>query len=143
MTFFAGTYIRVIRLRWRLRGQCLNYLKQQGPSLQRTLDRTRMTELVRVLNEFLIERGVPIHLEHFASFFYPHFDESIKYGGLLYYHLREKGVHIWEGRLGFLSTAHSEEDVEFIIRAFKECIIEMQQGGFLPEQEDVTVIGDR
>jgi iturin family lipopeptide synthetase A len=46
-----------------------------------------------------------------------------------------KGLHIWEGRLVFLSTAHSDEDIAFIIRVFQESLEELRQGGFLPEAE--------
>ena len=131
VTFFAGTYIRhplVMAASWAI----LNYLKQQGPGLQQRLTERTMA-MVRTLNDFLIERGVPLHIENFASVFHFQFDDAIKYGSLLYFYLREKGVHIWEGRPGFLSTAHSEADVEFVIRAFKESVIEMQRAGFLPE----------
>ncbi|MGB8355653.1 MAG: amino acid adenylation domain-containing protein [Chthoniobacteraceae bacterium] len=134
VTFFAGTYIRhplTMAASWAI----LDYLKQQGPALQRSLTE-RTAAMVRTLNDFLIERGVPLHIENFASVFHFQFDDAIKYGSLLYFYLREKGVHIWEGRPGFLSTAHSEADVEFVIHAFKESIIEMQRAGFLPESAD-------
>ncbi len=134
VTFFAGTYIRhplAMASSWAV----LNYLKAQGPGLQRALnERTR--EFVCTLNDFLVERGVPLHIENFASIFYLHFDDSVRWGGLLYYYLREKGIHIWEGRPCFLSTAHTEADLEAIIAAFKESVVAMQEGGFLPGMEE-------
>jgi amino acid adenylation domain-containing protein len=139
LTFFAGTHMRhpvSIAASWAI----LNYLKQQGPGLQRTLNE-RTAAMVRTLNDFLALRGVPLRVDEFSSMFYLHFDDAMKYGSLLYFYMREKGVHIWEGRPGFLSTAHTEADVEFIIKVFKESIIEMQEAGFLPACGDVATAG--
>ncbi len=138
VTFFAGTYIRhplTMAASWAV----LNYLKSQGPGLQKTLNE-RNARLVAELNGFFTQSGVQLHLESFSSFFLPHFDDDIKYGGLLFLHLREKGLHLWEGRPCFLSTAHTVEDEEFIIRVFKESVRELQLGGFLPGEpvEDIA-----
>jgi hypothetical protein len=46
--------------------------------------------------------------------------------------MRDKGVHIWEGRAGFLTTAHTESDIDRVVAAFKETIEEMQEAEFLP-----------
>ena len=130
VTFFAGTYIRhplTMAASWAM----LNHLQRAGGGLQRELN-ARTAGMVDELNAFFAASGVPMRLDVFSSWFYPHFDEAIKYGGLLYFHLRDKGIHFWEGRPGFLSTAHTEEDVRFVVRAFKESVREMQAGGFLP-----------
>ncbi len=130
VTFFAGTYIRhplTMAASWAI----LNHLKREGAGLQRELS-ARAAEMVGELNRFFVESGVPLHLENFASLFYPHFDDEIKFGSLLYFHLRARGIHIWEGRPCFLSTAHTEADVAFIVAAFKDSVREMQAGGFLP-----------
>jgi iturin family lipopeptide synthetase A len=130
VTFFAGTYIRhplTMAASWAV----LNYIKSQGPALQETLN-ARNAAMVGELNSFFTRSGVPLRLENFSSLFLPHFDDEIKYGGLLFLHLREKGLHLWEGRPCFLSTAHTEDDVAFIIRVFKESVRELQVAGFLP-----------
>ncbi len=130
VTFFAGTYIRhplTMAAAWAM----LNHLKREGGGLQRGLNE-RTTQMVNELNVFFADSGVPMRLDVFSSWFYPHFDDDIKYGGLLYFHLRDKGVHAWEGRPCFLSTAHTDEDIRFVVQAFKETVREMQAGGFLP-----------
>jgi len=71
-----------------------------------------------------------MRLTRFRSIMYYAFQEQFKYSSLLYFHLRLKGLHVWEARPLFLSTAHTDEDVEFIIRAFKETVLEMREGGF-------------
>jgi amino acid adenylation domain-containing protein len=45
--------------------------------------------------------------------------------------MRDKRIHIREGFPCFLTTAHSEADIDEIIRAFRESIVEMQEAGFL------------
>ena len=130
VTFFAGTYIRhplTMAASWAM----LNHLKREGGGLQKRLNE-RTAAMVAELNAFFAVSGVPMHLEVFSSWFYPHFDEEIKYGSLLYFYLRDKGIHIWEGRPCFLSTAHTDADVGFIVKAFKESVREMQTGGFFP-----------
>lgn len=130
VTFFAGTYIRhplTMAASWAM----LSYLQREGGGLQRRLNE-RTAQMVGELNEFFQASGVPMRLDVFSSWFYPHFADDIKYGSLLYFYLRDKGVHIWEGRPCFLSTAHTDEDARFIVKAFKESVREMQAGGFLP-----------
>ncbi len=137
VTFFAGTYIRhplTLAASWAV----LNHLKNEGGGLQRGLN-ARTAEMVGELNRFFTKSGVPLHLENFASLFYPHFDDEIKFGSLLYFHLRARGVHIWEGRPCFLSTAHTEADVALVVAAFKDSICAMQAGGFLPGEASSIV----
>src|SRR5262249_45672843 len=93
----------------------------------------KTSRFVQALNTFCEERAVPTRIEHFGSIFYFSFASDQRHGSLLYYHLREKGVHIQEGFPCFLTTAHTDADVEHVIRPFKESIIEMQAGGVLPE----------
>jgi hypothetical protein len=52
---------------------------------------------------------------------------------LLFPLMRDRGVHILEGFPCFLTIAHSEADVALIIKAFQGAVIELQEGGFLPE----------
>ncbi len=141
VTFFAGTYIRhplAVAGAWAM----LNHLREQGPALQAGLS-ARSAEIAQTLNAFFTERGVPVHLQNWASIFYLEFDDASKLAPLLFFHLREKGLHLWDGRPFFLSTAHTAADVEFIIRVFKESVLEMQRGGFLPDPSgasEVTVV---
>ena len=57
---------------------------------------------------------------------------------LFYIYMREKGVHVWEGRPCFLTTAHTDADLEQVFKAFKESIAEMQEAGFLPARVSAT-----
>jgi glutamate-1-semialdehyde aminotransferase len=50
---------------------------------------------------------------------------------LLKYHLLDKGVHLL-GVTGFLSTAHTDEDINYILQAVKNSVEKLRYGGFLP-----------
>ncbi|HXW57678.1 MAG TPA: amino acid adenylation domain-containing protein [Candidatus Cybelea sp.] len=133
VTFFAGTFVRH-PLTLAAAKAVLEHLKQQGPELQGQLAR-RTATLVENLNEILARHNVPARLESFSSIFYFSFPADFRFGSLFYYHLREKGIHILEGFPCFLTTAHSERDLERIIRAFEETAAEMRAGGVLADAE--------
>ncbi len=130
VTFFAGTFVRH-PLAMAAAKTMLLHLQQEGPALQANLaDRTE--RMLGRINDFFQEEELPLKLDRFTSVWYPHFDSNVKYSSLLYYFLRDKGLHIWEGRPCFLSTAHTAEDEAFIESAFRESAKEMQDGGFFP-----------
>jgi natural product biosynthesis luciferase-like monooxygenase protein len=133
VTFFAGTYVRhPLAIRAAL--SVLTRLKREGPALQdRLAERTEY--LAKELNGYFEAEQIPMRVVWFRSLFYFVYQQEFKYSSLLYYHLRLKGLHIWEGRLGFVSTAHTDDDLAFIIRVFKESLAELREGGFLPEAE--------
>ena len=130
VTFFAGTFVRHPLAMVAAKAMLL-YLKEEGPALQANLAE-RTERMLGNINAYFREEGMPVQLDRFTSVWYPHFEGDIKYSSLLYYFLRDKGIHIWEGRPCFISTAHSEEDEALIERAFKESAKEMQEGGFFP-----------
>ena len=130
VTFFAGTFVRH-PLAMAACLAVLKHLKTQGPELQKNLS-VRAGEMVKRLNALLEKNQVPTHIENFASIFYFSFPIDFRFGSLFYYSLREKGVHLLENFPCFLTTEHSDADIEKIIRAFEETIHEMQQGEILP-----------
>jgi hypothetical protein len=73
-----------------------------------------------------------VRITHFSSWFCFNFPQDVPFASLFYAYMRDKGVHLWEGRAGFLTTAHTDSDVEAVIAAFKETIEEMQEADFLP-----------
>ncbi|MBD2339092.1 amino acid adenylation domain-containing protein [Calothrix sp. FACHB-156] len=136
-TFFAGTFNKHPLAMATCRAT-LRYLKDQGVQLQANLN-ARTAYLVEQLNQIFTEEQVDIRVVHFGSLFRFVFTANMD---VFFYHLLEKGVYIWEGRTCFLSTAHTDADIDEIIRAVRESISEMRSGGFFPEkqpQESVTV----
>jgi amino acid adenylation domain-containing protein len=142
VTFFAGTFVRH-PLAVAAMKAVLEHFKQQGPALQERLNE-RTAKLVRSLSEIVERHSIPTRIEGFGSFFYFSFPAEERFASLLYFYLRDKGIHIREGFPCFLTTSHSEADIEAIIRAFEESAIEMRQGGFF-EQASVeqAVAGGR
>ncbi len=74
----------------------------------------------------------PFTIKHFASLWKTTFTEDLPLSDLLFVYLRDRGIHILEGFPCFLTTAHTDADIELIIKAFKESVAEMQEAGFLP-----------
>ncbi|MBL9168126.1 MAG: amino acid adenylation domain-containing protein [Verrucomicrobiales bacterium] len=133
VTFFAGTFVRHPLVLAAVNAS-LRYLEQAGPELQRrTTEKT--AKLVRRLNDYFTSIEVPIRIQSFSSVFYYDFHPDLKYASLLFYHLRDRGIHVWEGRVAQICTAHTEEDLEKIFQAFKSSVEEMQAGGFLPVRD--------
>jgi amino acid adenylation domain-containing protein len=128
VTFFAGTFIRH-PLTLAAMKAVMQHFQQQGPGLQERLTE-RTTQLVKTINDFFEVQQVPTRIEHFASFFYFALPVEEHFASLFYYFLRAKGIHILEGFPCFLSTAHTDADLEKIVAAFKESVFDMQAAGF-------------
>lgn len=139
-TFFAGTYCKH-PLALAAAKAVLGHLKTQGSTLQNELNQ-RTTKFVETLNTYFAQEGLPIRITNFGSLFGPissgdDSDEDVEISetslvfDLLYYHLLEKGIML-RGNGGFLSTAHTDEDINYIIQAVKDCISGLREGGFLP-----------
>lgn len=133
VTFFAGTYVRhPLAIRAAL--SVLTRLKREGPELQERLSK-RADHLAQELNRFFEQEQIPMRITWFRSMLYFTFQQEFKYSSLLFFHMRLKGVHIWENRPFFISTAHTDEEIAFIIHAFKESLRELAEGGFVPQPE--------
>ncbi len=130
VTFFAGTFVRH-PLALAATYSVLQHLKEQGPQLQERLNE-KTGKMVERLNAFLRERELPLEIQNFASIFFFSFPMEMRFGSLFYYHMRAKGIHVQEGFPCFLTTAHTDADVERVIMAFQESIVEMQADGMLP-----------
>lgn len=140
-TVFAGTHCKH-PLAIASAKAILEHLKAQGANLQKELNE-RTSQFVDTLNSYFEAEELPIYLTNFGSLFGPYaesedFDEPSEEESelslvfdLLYYHLLYKGVML-RGNGGFLSTAHTEADLNYIIQAVKNSISELRQGEFLP-----------
>lgn len=133
-TFFVGTFFKhpmVMAAAW----AALNHIKNSGPQLQERLNE-KTEYLANTLNSYFEQEHVPIRITYCGSLFRFANRSEMKYMDLFFYHLLEKGIFVWEGRNCFLSTAHSDEDLEFLISKVKETVVELRAGGFL---DDVSI----
>ena len=130
VTFFAGTFVRhplALAAAWRV----VEHLKGEGPRLQIEVTE-RVDRLCRTLNQHFEAIGVPIRLPHFSAYAVIEHAPDLKYASLLWYFLRERGVHVWEGRPLYFTTAHTDEDLDRVVRGFVGAVDDMQAAGFLP-----------
>jgi len=143
-TFFAGTYCKH-PLAMATARAVLKELKSHG-SLQQQLNQ-RTSQLVETLNAYFTEDRLPLKMVNFGSLFAVGFSEDYAVsedyasqntvGMLLYYHLIDRGVLFRENG-GFLSTAHTDEDLDRLVRAVKNSIGELRAAGFLANPLVVT-----
>ena len=106
----------------------LRQIKAQGPALQQQLN-GRTDRLVHTLNDYFASEEVPIEATNFSSLFRFEFSSNLD---LLFYHMLEKGIYIWEWRSCFLSTAHSDADITRFVDVVKESVEDLRRGGFTP-----------
>jgi amino acid adenylation domain-containing protein len=128
VTYFAGTFVRHPLVLASVHA-CLTQLIAHPEWPQQLAEKTRrMTDR---LNEEFHRRGAPLHIARYSSLWKPAWDCEQPHGDLLFFLLREQGIHIWEGRPCFLTMAHSDADCEQIIDAFRHALTELERGGFL------------
>lgn len=138
VTFFAGTFVRH-PLALAAVEAVLDKLQAGGSELQISVAK-KADRLVAELLSHCQLVGAQINIESFSSWFYLTFPPTETYGGLLFYLLREKGIHIWEYRPCFLTLAHTDEDIDRILWAFKVSIAELQSAGFLASSGNAIAI---
>ncbi|MCA9157242.1 MAG: aminotransferase class III-fold pyridoxal phosphate-dependent enzyme [Planctomycetales bacterium] len=134
MTFFAGTFVRH-PLAITAAHQVLMKIKEEGPELQESLTR-KTSYLVDELNRFFTDESFPFRVAQFTSLFRFMFPPDLEYADLLYFHLLERGIFTrgW-GDNCFLSTAHSDADVQRIMEAVRSSCFEIRSGGFMPKAD--------
>ncbi len=132
-TYFGGTFCQHPLAMASARA-VLAHLKERGPSLQADLNE-RTSRFAATLNEHFEREEMPLRVAHFGSLFRFNYTGNMD---LLFYHLLTKGVYVWEWRNCFLSTAHTDQDVDHIVRAVVESAAEMRAGGFIPDKPGPT-----
>ncbi|MFJ1606622.1 MupA/Atu3671 family FMN-dependent luciferase-like monooxygenase [Streptomyces sp. NPDC088253] len=126
-TFFGGTYIQH-PLSMAAARAVLTHLKERGPGLQQALN-ARTDALTADLDDFFRVEEFPLETAHFGSMFrFTHRADM----ELLYHHLLLRGIYVWEWRSFYLSTAHTDTDVERITDAVKDSLRELRAGGYFP-----------
>jgi glutamate-1-semialdehyde 2,1-aminomutase len=132
-TFFAGTFCKHPLALASARAM-LHHLKTQGVALHEQLNQNT-TQLVNDLNTEMENLGVAIKFTSFGSFYAIAASQSFLPPmalNLLSYHLLAKGIHLRQGdKGGFLSTAHTHEDIQTIKQAWVDSISELNTAGFM------------
>jgi len=139
MTAFAGTFCKH-PLSMAVAKACLLYIKQHGAALQAVVNH-RTAYFADTLNAFFQQENIAIKINYFSSVF--RFESFGRYSlvlqpiemELFFNLLLLKGVYTWERRICFLSTAHTDEEIDILISKVKETIAELRAGGFALEAD--------
>lgn len=137
VTFFAGTFVRHPLAMVAVK-QMLLHLKERGEELWVELN-SRAERLATTINDLFLENDIPFRMPRFKSVMYLRHIDDNKYANLLFFHLRKKGVFLLEGFPCYLTTAHTDDDIDYVISAFRETIAEMQEAGFFPRPANTTL----
>ena len=135
VTFYAGTFMRHPLMMAAVRAS-LRHLKESGPQLQTELA-AKTSKLVADLNAMLAEYSYPSQLETFSSWFYFPVPADPKLARMLHFHLREQGIHIQEGFPCFLTTAHTDADLDEVRKAFRYGLEKMRAGQVLHSEATI------
>ncbi|MEM8852716.1 MAG: aminotransferase class III-fold pyridoxal phosphate-dependent enzyme [Pseudomonadota bacterium] len=137
-TFFAGTFNKS-PMAMAAANAVLTHLEAAGPELQEQLN-ARTDAFVERLNAILQDEAAGMSVQHFSSLF-----RFIGASDLFYRHLVLQGVYVWEGRTCFLSTAHTDADLDAIAQGVRAAVRAMRAATFLragpadgPERLPVT-----
>jgi glutamate-1-semialdehyde aminotransferase len=131
VTYFAGTFVRH-PIAMAAAKAALLFMKEKGADLQRGVnEKTRV--FAEKLNALFRAEEAPLELRHFGSVMKFALHGEVPYSELVFAHMRERGVHVWDGRPCYMTMAHTEEDLAIVIGTFRKAIGDMQEGGFYPK----------
>jgi amino acid adenylation domain-containing protein/FkbH-like protein len=137
VTFFAGTFVRH-PLAMAAVKEVLLHLKGKGPEFWQGV-KDRATRLATTVDRMFVENNAPFRMPNFGSQMFVRAAEDHKYANLLFFHLRNKGVFLLEGFPTYMTAAHTDEDIDYCIAAFRESVAELQDGGFFDVPSGIKV----
>jgi amino acid adenylation domain-containing protein len=140
VTYFAGTFVRHPLALAAAKATLQNF-KDAGPELQTRLT-ARTASMVARVNAAMAELGAPFKLVTFASWWRNVFTEDLPYADLIYVMLRDRGIHILDNFPCFLTTAHTDEDIDLIVAAYRDAAAEMIASEFFPVRRKEHVLAD-
>lgn len=136
VTFFAGTFVRHPLAMAGLRAM-LRFFKEQPLHFWQALN-AKGDRLAGTVDHFFREHNLPYELPNRGSLLYARVGEDQPFGNLLFYHLRERGVFLLEGFPSYLTASHTDEDIDYVIDAFRDSARELQEAGFFPDSLPVS-----
>lgn len=129
VTFFGGTFTRH-PVSVATCHAALEAIKAGGREVYEQLNQ-KSRRFAHKLNEILIGSGYPARIEHCESIFNLKWDDANPFSRLILWQLRHRDVLIYD-RPFFMTTAHTEEDLEFVLSAFRESVEFLQETGIVP-----------
>ncbi len=130
VTYFAGTFVRHPLVLAAAKASLLEMTN--NPGLYARLN-SMTADMVDRVNGLFDKYQLPYRWVTFGSAFKTKYDESVSYTELFFMLMRYHGVHVLDFP-HFLTTSHTEADVEHIIAAVEKTCIELRASGFMPER---------
>ncbi len=128
-TFFAGTFVRH-PLVLAACNAVLDHLEAGTPAMQEELAGRTKSLVRRMENEFAV-RGLAIDIPTYSSWFMLDLAGLDRLASLFQFQMRLRGVHVLEGYPCFLTTAHSDADLDAIVEATGAALDALQSVGIL------------
>ncbi|PHQ69076.1 MAG: hypothetical protein COB93_08990 [Sneathiella sp.] len=141
VTFFAGTFVRHPLAMASVKAM-LTFFKEQPPFFWKVMN-AKGDRLASAVDSYFQAQNIPIRMTNCGSLMYVSVEDPQKYGNLLFALLREKGVFILEDFPSYLTTAHTEDDIDYIIEAFKESADELIEAGFFGHRVTSVLAGTK
>lgn len=129
VTFFGGTFTRH-PVAVATAHAALRAIKDAGPEMYEELNR-KSRRFAHRLNEVLVGSGFPARIEHRESIFNLKWDDANPFSRLILWQLRHRGVLIYD-RPFFMTTSHTEADLEIVLEAFRDSVAFLQESGIVP-----------
>ncbi|UCD58500.1 MAG: aminotransferase class III-fold pyridoxal phosphate-dependent enzyme [Candidatus Hydrogenedentota bacterium] len=120
----------------------MNYLKENQDTVYPYL-KEQGERLADEVSSFARESNLPFRMMGIESAFIVHFLEdepehmrqleentNLVAGKLLGYYMRRHGIYMSDSHVAFISTAHTPEDIDKLISAFKASLTDMRADGF-------------
>ncbi|TMV83180.1 aminotransferase class III-fold pyridoxal phosphate-dependent enzyme, partial [Thioclava sp. BHET1] len=109
-TFFAGTFVRHPLVLAAI-GAVMDHLETEGERLWQDVP-AKAQALVARMNAHLARRGLPDLVTGYNGWFVINVTGHDPRATLLFPLMRMAGVHVQDGYCGFLTTVHSDEDID-------------------------------
>jgi amino acid adenylation domain-containing protein len=130
-TLFAGAFFKH-PLSMAVACSILEEIQRRGAPMYDALN-GRTARLCARLNELFEAERFPINAVHFSSCFRFFFGPEVRFPDLFHHHLILEGIHVIpETGTHFLSTAHTDEDLDVFFHAVAAAVRAMRRGGFIP-----------
>jgi glutamate-1-semialdehyde aminotransferase/aryl carrier-like protein len=129
VTFFGGTYTRH-PVSVATCHAALKAIKGADKPFYDQLN-SKSRRFAHRLNEILVGSGFPARVEHCESIFNLKWDNANPFSRLLLWQLRYRGVLIYD-RPFFMTAAHTEADLDFVLSALRESVDFLQKTGIVP-----------
>ncbi|WP_275394441.1 non-ribosomal peptide synthetase/type I polyketide synthase [Aliiroseovarius sp. Z3] len=141
VTFFAGTFVRHPLAMASLR-EMLRFFKSQPDLFWKTVN-AKGDRLAGRVDRWFVENDMPFQMPNCGSLMYLRIGEDQKFGALLGAHMRDRGVFLLEGFPSYMTAAHNDEDIDYVVEAFKDSALEMRASGLITGREAVPYAGPK